>query len=374
MSAASDASEASDSLSVGSGSDGRSVITAAEVAAAVGGRLIGDGSTVLVGIAPLDRASPSELSFLSHTRYSAWFTRSKAGAVLLAPQFETLEGLPGTRIVVAKPMESLVPLLARFHRVEPRVVGIHPTAVIAASAKLGSGVTVEPNAVIGEDVVVGDRCWIGAGSSLGAGSVLGADVRIHPGATVYPHVELGDRVVIHSGARIGREGFGFVPQDGKPPLRIPHVGRCVLEHDVEVGANSCIDRGSVDDTIVGAGTKIDSLVQIGHNVRIGRMCFFAAQVGIAGSTRIEDGVQLGGQVGLSGHLTIGARATLAAQAGVFGDVPAGEVWSGYPARPHREQLRAQAAVTRLVGLIRPLERLLRREEESANQFGSSDKS
>ena len=141
-------------------------------------------------------------------------------------------------------------------------------------------------------------------------------------------------------------------------MRRPHAGRCVLEHDVEVGANSCIDRGSVDDTVVGAGTKIDNLVQIAHNVRIGRGCFFAAGVGVAGSARVGDGVQVGGQAGIGGHVTVGARATLAGGAGVIGNVPAGETWSGYPARPHRDHLRAAAAIARLAKIVRPLEQLV----------------
>ena len=188
-------------------------------------------------------------------------------------------------------------------------------------------------------------------------STLGVNVRVHANATVHQRVEIGDRVVLHSGSRVGREGFGFIPRDGGL-MRIPHVGRCVIEHDVEVGANSCIDRGSVDDTIIGAGTKIDNLVHIAHNVRVGRMCFIIAQVGIAGSTRIGDGVQIGGQAGLGGHISVGARASIGAQAGVFGNVPAGETWSGYPARPHREQLRASAALYRVAKIIRPLEALL----------------
>lgn len=339
------------------GGDGQTPITAADVAAQVGGRLVGDPSVAVTGIAPLDRAGPHDLSILSHLRYAGWFATSRAGAVLVAPAFEAQPGAPQTRIVVEKPMDALVGLLARFHRREPRAEGVHATAVIAANARIGAGVTVDAYAVIGDEAVIGDRSWIGAGAKVGAGSVLGADVRLHPNAVVYPFTELGDRVVLHAGAQVGREGFGFVPRPSGV-VRIPHVGRCVLEHDVEVGANSCVDRGSVDDTIIGAGTKIDNLVQIAHNVRVGRFCFFASQAGIAGSTRIEDGAQIGGQVGMSGHLTVGARATVAAQAGVFGDIPAGETWSGYPARPHKEQLRTQAAMARLAKLIRPLERLL----------------
>ncbi len=329
----------------------------------VAGRLIGDPAVTVRGIAPLDRAETHHLSFLAHQRYVAWFATSRAGVVLVAPAFEATPGLPSTRIVVGKPVDAMVSLLARFHRREPRLVGVHPSAVVASSARLGQGVTIDPLAVVAEDAVIGDGCWIGAGAKVGAGSVLGRDVRLFPNAVVYAFTELGDRVMLHAGAQVGREGFGFAPHEGRA-MRIPHVGRCILEHDVEVGANSCVDRGSVDDTIIGAGTKIDNLVHIAHNVRVGRGCFFASGAGIAGSTRIEDGVQIGGQAGLGGHQTIGRGATIAGQSGVFGDVPPGETWSGYPARPHKEQLRAQAAQLKLGRLLRPLERLLARADDA----------
>jgi UDP-3-O-[3-hydroxymyristoyl] glucosamine N-acyltransferase len=339
------------------GGAGLAVLSAAAVAERTGGVLRGNADARVSRVAPLDRAGPDALSFLAHPRYAAWFAASRAGVVLVAPAFADLPSGPATRIIVDKPVEAMVAMLAAFHRPPPRPEGIHPSAVVAPTARLGVGVTVEPYAVIGESVVVGDGCWIGAGAVVEAGCVLGSVVRLHPNVVVYPAVELGDRVVLHAGARVGREGFGFLPTP-QGPQRIPHLGRCVLEADVEVGANSCVDRGSVDDTVIGAGTKLDNLVHVAHNVRIGRLCFLAAQVGIAGSTRIEDGVQLGGQVGISGHLTVGARASVAAQAGVIGDVPPGETWSGYPARPHREQLRAQGALARLARVIRPLERLV----------------
>lgn len=351
------------------GGDGQAPITAADVAAQTGGRLIGNPDAAVHRIAPLDRAGPTDLSFLSHARYMAWFATSRAGVVLVTPEYEGAPGTPATRIVVEKPIESMIPLLARFQRREPRAAGVHATAVVAPTARLGAGVTVDAYAVIGEDAVIGDGSWIGVGASVGAGSMVGRDVRLQPHAVVYPFAELGDRVVLHAGAQVGREGFGFVPRpDGV--VRIPHIGRCVLEHDVEIGANSCVDRGSIDDTIIGAGTKIDSLVQIGHNVRMGRFCFVASQAGVAGSSRIEDGVQVGGQAGVGGHLTIGAKATVAAQAGVIGDIPGGEVWSGYPARPHRDQLRAYAAIARLAQLIRPLERLLTRDPPQDQSTGA----
>ncbi len=196
---------------------------------------------------------------------------------------------------------------------------------------------------------------IGAGVEIGAGSQLYSSITVYSGSII------GERVTIHAGARIGSDGFGYVQRDGEH-LKIPHVGRCIIEHDVEIGANTTIDRGSIDDTVVGAGTKIDNLVQIAHNVRIGRVCLIMAQVGIAGSVRVEDGAMLLGQVGVSGHHTIGKGARLAAQAGVFGDIPAGETWSGYPARPHKESLRAQAALFKLPGLLRRIERLLDKNE------------
>jgi UDP-3-O-[3-hydroxymyristoyl] glucosamine N-acyltransferase len=351
------------------GGAGLAVLSAAAVAARTGGVLRGNADAQVSRVAPLDRAGPDALSFLAHARYAAWFAASRAGVVLVAPAFADLAG-PATRIIVDKPVEAMVAMLAAFYRPPSRPEGIHPSAVVAPSARLGAGVTVEPYAVIGDAVVVGDGCWIGAGSVVEAGCVLGTHVRLHPNVVVYPGVELGDRVVLHAGARVGREGFGFLPT-AQGPQRIPHLGRCVLEADVEVGANSCVDRGSVDDTVIGAGTKLDNLVHVAHNVRIGRLCFLAAQVGIAGSTRIEDGVQLGGQVGVSGHLTIGARASVAAQAGVIGDVPPGETWSGYPARPHREQLRAQGALARLARVIRPLERLVSRGDNAAPSEGSA---
>jgi len=165
---------------------------------------------------------------------------------------------------------------------------------------------------------------------------------------------------VHSGARLGSDGFGYVFRNGSHE-KIPHIGRCIIEDDVEIGANTTVDRGSFDDTVIGAGTKIDNLVQVAHNVRIGRLCLIMAQVGIAGSARLGDGVILAGQVGVAGHHTIGDGARVAAQAGVFGDIPGGETWSGYPARPHRQSLRASAALLRLAEIIKTLEKLVERE-------------
>jgi UDP-3-O-[3-hydroxymyristoyl] glucosamine N-acyltransferase len=180
---------------------------------------------------------------------------------------------------------------------------------------------------------------------------------LFPHVTLYSGSEIGARVVLHSGVRIGSDGFGYV-FTGSEHSKIPHVGRCVIGDDVEIGANTTIDRGSIDDTMIGAGTKIDNLVQVGHNVQIGSRCLIMAQVGIAGSARIGDGCVIAGQAGLGGHISVGAGARIGGQSGVFGNVPAGEVWSGYPARPHREALRATGALFKLAGLMKRLEKIL----------------
>ena len=340
-----------------SGGEGEFVLTAAAIAEAVGGRVIGDGSVMISGIAPLDRATPRDLSFLGVAKYAGLFATSRAGAVLIAPELAESPGTVPARVVVAKPQEALLTLLPRFHRSPVAAPGVHPTAVMGRSVVLAAGVSIGPFVVVGDGARIGEGSVIDAHCVIGAGVEIGAACHLYPSVTAYAGARIGDRVTIHAGARIASDGFGYVPRDGQH-LKIPHVGRCILEDDVEIGANTTIDRGSIDDTVVGAGTKVDNLVQIAHNVRIGRACLIMAQVGIAGSVRVEDGAMLLGQVGVSGHHTIGKGARLAAQAGVFGDIPAGETWSGYPARPHKDALRAQAAMFKLPSLLRRIERLL----------------
>ena len=347
----------SGSVKESNGGEGEFVLTAGRIAELVGGTLVGDAATQIRGIAPLDRAGVTDLSFLGAAKYAAAFAASSAGIVLIAPELAESPGAVPARIIVAKPMDALLSLLPRLHRMPKAPVGVHPTAIIGSRVKLGADVSIAPYAVLGDDVSLGNGTVIGAHCALNAGVVIGEAGLLYPSVTVYSGSRIGNRVTIHAGARIGSDGFGYVQQGGVH-LKIPHVGRCLIEDDVEIGANTTIDRGSIDDTIVGAGTKVDNLVQIAHNVRIGRACLIMAQVGIAGSVRVEDGAMLLGQVGVSGHHTIGKRAILAAQAGVFGDIPAGETWSGYPARPHKEALRAQAALFKLPSLLRRIERLL----------------
>jgi UDP-3-O-[3-hydroxymyristoyl] glucosamine N-acyltransferase len=353
------------SSSMDSGGGART-LTAADIMGIVGGDLHGDPATTVSGIAPLHRAEPHHVGFLGHPRYATLAKSSRIGVLLVDPALVEHANAAPSRIVVKNPYEAVLSLLPHFHVPTTRVSGVHGTARIGAGVKLGDRVTLDEYAVIAEGAEIGDDCWIGSHVVVGKGAKVGADSRLYPHVVLYDGAELGARVIVHAGARIGSDGFGYVFRDGAHQ-KIPHVGRCVVGDDVEIGANTTIDRGSIDDTIIGAGTKVDNLVHIGHNVRIGRLCLIMAQVGIAGSTIIEDGAILAGQVGLSGHLTIGKGARLGAQAGVFGDVPAGETWSGYPARPHRESLRASAALFKLPDMLKKLESLL--AERTGNKDG-----
>jgi UDP-3-O-[3-hydroxymyristoyl] glucosamine N-acyltransferase len=344
------------------GGEGSRALTAASIAASVGGTVIGDETAVVSGIAPLDRAQPHHLTFLASAKYAPLLAAANAGVLLVARELAETPGSARARIVVANPHEAMLSQLAALYPAPRHVAGIHPTALIGRGVVLEDGVAIGPYVVIGDGARIGARAHLHSHVTVGAGVDIGDDVELFEGVTLYSGSSLGARVRIHAGARIGSDGFGYVFRNGAHE-KIPHVGRCVVETDVEIGANTTIDRGSIDDTVIGAGTRIDNLVHIAHNVRVGKLCLIMAQVGIAGSVQVEDGAILAGQVGVSGHLTVGKGARLAAQAGVFGDIPAGQTWSGYPARPHKEALRAQAAMFRLPAIMRALERLVGSRDE-----------
>jgi UDP-3-O-[3-hydroxymyristoyl] glucosamine N-acyltransferase len=347
----------------GNGGEGGIVLTADAIAREVGGRVVGDPAAVVHGVAPLDRATEHDLTFLATSRHIAALEASRAAVLLVSPELADAPGDVRARVIVADPQAALVSLLPRFARSRVRPRGVHETAVIGRGVRLGRQVSVGAYAVIGEGASLGDGVVIDAHCVVEAGVQIGEGSRLFPHVTLYAGAELGRRVTVHAGARIGSDGFGYIFRNGRHE-KIPHVGRCVIGDDVEIGANTTIDRGSVGDTVIGAGTKIDNLVHVAHNCRVGKDCLFAAQVGLAGSVVVEDGSALGGQAGVGDHHTIGAGARVGGQAGVFGDVPAGQTWSGYPARPHREALRAQAALFRLPPLLKRIERLL--GDEGAN--------
>jgi UDP-3-O-[3-hydroxymyristoyl] glucosamine N-acyltransferase len=342
-------------------SDGVS-FTLGRLADALGAALRGDPGLVVTGVAPLDVAGPQQISFLTDPKYLNQAQASRAGALLVS---RDVTGLPGPLLQVDRPQQALIALLGLFHPEPSAEPGVHPTACVAREARIDPSASVGPLAVVEAEAVVGPRTHVGALSFVGRRAVLGEDVRLHPRVVVREGVRIGNRVVVHSGAVLGADGFGYA-FDGRAHVKIPQVGGLRIDDDVEVGANTAIDRATLGETIVRRGTKIDNLVQIGHNCDVGEDVILVSQVGIAGSSRVGNRAMLAGQVGVADHVTIGAGAILTAKSGVPNDVPAGEVWSGIPSRPTSEQKRIWAGESQLPELIkrvRALEKRLRELEE-----------
>ena len=339
-------------------------LTAQAVADLVGGRLLGDGTVTVRAVRALERAGPEALSLAVSPRYADALRSSRAGTVLVP---DTLAEAPEgrrARIVVRDPYAALVRVMGVLYPTVSAPPGVDPTARLGPGCVLGPDVSIGPFVVLGRGVRLGARCRLAEGVSLGDEVTFGEDTVIGPRAVCYADARIGNRVVIKAGAVIAGPGFGYLPGP-EGHRRIPHVGGCILEDEVEIGSNSCVDRGSVDDTVIGRGTKLDNLVHVGHNVRIGQRCLLMAGVGIAGSTHIGDDVILAGHVGVTDHLLIHDGARIAAKSAVFGDIPAGASFSGHPARPHRQFLRAQAALYKLAPIIADLERLAGRDRPDA---------
>jgi UDP-3-O-[3-hydroxymyristoyl] glucosamine N-acyltransferase len=335
----------------------RSGLTAGQIAQLVGGEVIGPADVVVAGVAPLDRAGPGDLAFLVSDRYRPYLARTAAGAVLLSHEHRDEPAAPATRIVATDPHAAMRRALDALYPAESPGWGIHPSARIESGVRWAGRIAIGAGAVVGRNASLGDGCVVADHAVVESGATVGAGCRIESHAVVHSGAVLGDRVLVRAGARVGGKGFGFArTESGHEP--VPQVGRCVIGDDVEIGANSTVDRGSLDDTVVGAGTKIDNLVQVAHNVRVGSHCVIMAQVGIAGSTVVEDDVMLAGQAGLADHLTVGRGARVAAQSGVIGDVEPNATVSGYPARNHRSVLRQTAALARLAPLVESLEKMI----------------
>jgi UDP-3-O-[3-hydroxymyristoyl] glucosamine N-acyltransferase len=322
----------------------------------LGGTVIGDGSVVVSGIAPLADAGPGDLSLYVDPRYRHALRSTKAGALVTR---EPADEARVPQIVHPHPFVALAALVDLFHPVSPAKAGVDPRASVSPSARIAPDATVHAFACIGEKASVGARSVLHSGVFLGEGAFVGEDCVLWPHVVLRERVRLGNRVTIHAGAVLGADGFGFARKDGKF-VKIRHVGIVLVEDDVEIGANATIDRGTLGRTLIRRGVKIDNLVHIAHNVEIGEDSAMAAQVGISGSTVIGKRVLMGGQVGLVDHLTVGNDAVLIAQSGVIGNVPEGATLSGYPARDHREVLKAAAEVR---GLDRLKARVLKLEEE-----------
>ncbi len=341
---------------------GAQSLTAQAVADLVGGRLSGPGEVILHGVRSLEHAAPDELAMCTGRRYATALAATRAGAVLVPEALAAAAG-PPTRIVVADPAHAMVIATRRLHPDPAVQVGVDPTARIGRGSSFGAAPSIGPHVVVGAGVTIGDRVRIGPHVTIADGVTLGDDVRLDAHVTLYPGAVLGSRVWCKAGAVIAGDGFGFA-SDATGHHRIPQVGACRIEDDVEIGSNSCVDRGSIDDTVVGAGTKIDNMVHIAHNVRLGRGCLVMACVGIAGSARLGDRVILAGQSGIVDHRTLGDDVRVGAKSAVMSDVGAGEAVSGYPARGHREFLRGVATLYRLAHHVDTLEALAKEREDA----------
>ncbi|HOX55864.1 MAG TPA: UDP-3-O-(3-hydroxymyristoyl)glucosamine N-acyltransferase [Candidatus Paceibacterota bacterium] len=338
--------------------------TAADIAKLLEGELAGDGSLTLKGFAPADRAQPGDLTFAENENYFARAEQSAASVIIVdgsqTSSRKTLIRVPSARIAFAKVLPLFFP--------EPAFpAGIHPTAIVPASAQIDSTVHIGPYCVLGEQVRIGPRCVLEGANHVGARCQLEEDTRLFPNVTLYPDTQIGRRVRIHSGTVVGADGFGYVLDNGVH-RKVPQIGNVIICDDVELGANVTVDRGALGPTIIGKGTKVDNLVQIAHNVTLGEHCIIVSQAGIAGSTKLGNYVVLGGQVGLAGHLKIGNRVSVAAQSGVMNNIPDGEKWIWTPAQPDRQAKRQMIALQQLPELMRrvkELEKKLAAKEEPA---------
>jgi UDP-3-O-[3-hydroxymyristoyl] glucosamine N-acyltransferase len=303
----------------------------------VSGKYAGPDVTI-DGVLPLAEAGERHISFLSNPKYAPQVETTKAAAVLVA------DDLPGDSprwIRVANPYYAMATVVARFFAQRPKPSGVSPRAAIAESAKLGSNVSVGAFTSIGENAVIGDNAVIYPNVTIEADASIGEGTIVYPQVSIYYGCKVGRRCIIHSGVVIGSDGYGFATDDNGYHHKIPQVGIVRIEDEVEIGAGTTIDRAALGETVIGEGTKIDNLVQIGHNVRIGKRCLLVAQVGIAGSTELGDSVQVGGQSGFAGHLKIGDRVRVYSKSAVFEDVPDGTWVRGIPAVSQREYVRQQ---------------------------------
>ncbi len=330
--------------------------TAAEIARQLQGEILGDGTIVLKGFAPADRAQPGDLTFAENENYFARAEQSAASAIIAPGTFTSAKK---TVIRVGDARVAFARVLPLFFPEPTFAPGIHPSAVVAPSAKIDPSAHIGPQCVVGENACIGARSVLQALNFIGTGCQLGEDVNLFPNVTLYAHTEIGDRVRIHAGTVIGSDGFGYV-LDGAAHRKVPQIGNVIIRDDVEIGSNVSVDRGALGPTIIGTGTKIDNLVQVGHNVNIGEHCLLVAQVGIAGSTKLGKYVILGGQAGVAGHLKLGNKVSVTAQSGVMHAIPDGEKWFGTPAQPDRQMKRQLIAMQHLPELLKRVAELERK--------------
>ena len=327
-----------------------------------GAELSGDGGVMIDRVATLDGAGPGAIAFLSNPRYRAQLRRTHASAVIVSTRDAAATALP--KLVAQNPYATYARVAAIFHPIESAQAGIHPTAIVAASARVAPSATLDAYVVVGEGATIGERTRVHAGSVVGDACQIAEDVVLHPRVVIYARSSIGARTVVHSGAVIGADGFGMADDQGRW-VKVPQIGRVVIGADVEIGANTTIDRGTIDDTIIEDDVKLDNQIQIGHNCRVGAHTAIAGCVGIAGSARIGRNCQIGGAAMITGHVQIADGTIISAATGVFDSIEtAGVYTSAFPALPHREWRHVASVMRRLrtfAERIRALERKLGRE-------------
>ncbi len=346
-------------------------ILLSELAAVLEGEVVGDGAIPIEGVATLDRATAHHISFFSNRKYRGLFLETKAGAVIISQkdaEGQTPDGI--SLLVVNDPYLCFAKALTHFHPTQSYEAGVDPRAAVEPGAEIDPTATILPFAYVGRGVKVGARTVIHAHCAILDGATIGDDCLLYPGVVIREACSIGARTIIQPGAVIGGDGFGFAFEPAKlRHFKVPQVGTVQVASDVEIGANTCVDRGTLGDTLVGAGTKIDNLVQVAHGVEVGPLCLLAGCSAVAGSTKMGTGVVLGGQAGVIGHLELGDGVKVAAGSAVFHDVPAGGVYGGRPAIEQQRWLRQQASLQQLPDLIKEIRELRKRlealeEEES----------
>jgi UDP-3-O-[3-hydroxymyristoyl] glucosamine N-acyltransferase len=336
-------------------------ISLRQLAERCGAELAGDGDVVIDRVATLDSAGEGAIAFLSNPKYRGRLAGTRASAVIVAPDDAQATALP--KLVTANPYAAYARVAAILHPPRAPAPGVHPTAVVAASARVAASAAISAHAVIGERTQVGERAAVGAGTVVGEDCTVGDDCLLYPRVVVYPRSAIGPRTIVHSGAVIGADGFGMAEQDGRW-LKIPQLGRVVVGADVEIGANTTIDRGAIGDTVIDDDVKLDNQIQVGHNCHIGAHTAIAGCVGIAGSTTIGRNCKIGGAAMISGHLEIADGTVITAATGVFESIRSPGVYTGsFPALPHREWKRVAAAARRLRSILERLRALERAQSD-----------
>ncbi|HEY2328545.1 MAG TPA: UDP-3-O-(3-hydroxymyristoyl)glucosamine N-acyltransferase [Verrucomicrobiae bacterium] len=325
-------------------------LTTAEIANLLAGEVLGDATATLTGFAMIDKARAGDLTFAENAEYFAAAEKSAATAIIAGKEFSSASK---TVIRVANPRLASAKAVALFFPEPKFAAGVHFSAVIAKTAQVDPTAHIGPHCVIGERVQIGANVVLQSGNSVGDDCALGDETNLFPNATIYPRTQIGRRVRIHAGVVIGADGFGYV-FDAGAHRKILQIGNVVVGDDVEIGANTTVDRGALGATVIGKGTKIDNLVQVGHNVELGEHCIICAQAGIAGSAKLGKYTVLAGQVGIAGHLKIGNQVTIGSKSGVMHNIPDGEQWLGIPAQPHKQAKRMMIAMQRLPELFKKI--------------------